>query len=71
VNLLTSVMAFHDPTKRVPPTHDWLHAMDRSSYEWTGPKGSDESCLDPACRRYYQTSCEKEHRLPIVHNSRG
>ncbi|CAI6089099.1 unnamed protein product [Clonostachys chloroleuca] len=38
------------------PSHDWFHAMDRSSYNSPTTRRVKESCKDPSCKNSYALS---------------
>lgn len=48
------------------PSHDWYHAMDRSSYPWQGGCGALESCENQSCRNYYNLTAVSRHYCPSL-----
>ncbi|KAM5379380.1 hypothetical protein ACJZ2D_004078 [Fusarium nematophilum] len=54
------------------PSHEWFHALDRTSYEWQGANGVPETCADSACRNHYCVSAERTCTRPrtIIRSTR-
>lgn len=43
------------------PDHQWFHALDPASYEYSGLVGARETCVDAACRNHFRVTVGIPH----------